>query len=576
MILFILFIPLIEILLYIFLFHCDCLANFNLFAYGIYKEYWNEYLALLLIAILLYKRNKILDILIIILFSFIYLVDIIQLISYYYTDTFVTIDAFQNLDQILLFLNIKLIFALIFALSLLYIAIILIHKTNFKTRFRHLLILIIFIALNFSLYEFERNEYQGTLYDTCRIEKGPVFIFINTLKYYFKSKENIFVEKLSDQECDIGKKLNILDEKCQVIKNKKFYTRNLGIATIKKPNIIVIFVESLSAKYINYYYNKLIYSTPNIDNFAKKSLVFKNYINSGFPTLYGLYSQLCSTYPAGISNSNAKVFLKTFKYNLPNQCLPLYFNQYNYDTVYFNHGGENRKNMKEIIKYIGFKKIFFNRQLKEIFKEDAVHKIDYDYDDKQMMQFLVKFLEERKSNNKPFFISLSTIGTHVGLEPVIDNKNLKNLSMPQVQYKALDNAMKVFFDYFFKSKYTKNTIVILTGDHTRPGYSKKYNATTFDDLALMIYTPWTKHRELIANASSVALAPTILQMINYPNKTNTFLGKSLFENNNNNIAIGVTSRSSICYNFKINTKCKDTPEETLKKITKYIFLRSNK
>jgi phosphoglycerol transferase MdoB-like AlkP superfamily enzyme len=250
----------------------------------------------------------------------------------------------------------------------------------------------------------------------------------------------------------------------------------------------------------------------------------------------------------------------------------LYFNQYGYDTIYLNHGGENRKNMKEIIRHIQFKQIFFNMQIKNILKEEAAYTMDYDYDDRQMMRALVKFLNKRTSKEKPFFVAISTIGTHTGLKPVDTNQNLKDLKMPESQFKALDNAMKIFFDYFFNSSYSKNTIVVLTGDHVYPKYSKKYNSTTFDDLALMIYTPWSEHKRQIANTSSIALAPTILQMANYPNKSNTFLGKSLFEENNN-IAIGVSANNNICYNFKEKSRCKNISKETLGKITKYIFLK---
>ena len=571
MILFILLLPLVEILLYIFLFHCNCLSNFNFLAYAIYKEYWNEYLALFFPILLLYKRNKILNILLITLFLCVFTVDVIQVISYYYTDSFVTIDAFQNFDQILLFLNIKLVGILILICSLFIISVIMIHKTNYSHRFKYLLAILFFTIINFSFYEIEREQYQRTLYDTCRIEKGPIIVFVKTIKYYFNSKKNILVEKLSNDDCNVGRKLNLLDDKCKIKKNQKFYDTKQKLSNIKKPNVIVVFVESLSSKYIGYYNKNLAYTTPNMDNFAKKSLVVKNYINSSFPTLYGLYSQLCSTYPFGIDDSDIDSFLKSFKYKLSNQCLPIYFNQYGYDSIYVNQGGENRKNMKEIVQYLGFKKLFFNTQIKLNLKEDAAHKINFDYTDKQMMKFLVKFLKERHSKDKPFFLSISTIGTHVGLEPVDNNKNIKNLNLTQAQYKTLDNAMKLFFDYFFQSKYKKNTIVIFTGDHVRPSYSKKYNSTTFDDLALMIYAPWIKHSELIANTSSIVLAPTILQMVNYPNKSNTFLGKSLFENNSS-IAIGVNSSDNICYDFEKQDRCENISKENLNKITKYIFL----
>ncbi|VXC32684.1 Phosphoglycerol transferase MdoB (fragment) [Pantoea brenneri] len=74
-----------------------------------------------------------------------------------------------------------------------------------------------------------------------------------------------------------------------------------------KPNVVVFFVEGMSANIIDYYGGKYKDLTPNINDLANSSLVFKNYYNHTAATFRGLRGQLTSTYQyIGGTDASAK------------------------------------------------------------------------------------------------------------------------------------------------------------------------------------------------------------------------------------------------------------------------------
>ena len=180
--------------------------------------------------------------------------------------------------------------------------------------------------------------------------------------------------------------------------------------------------------------------------------------------------------------------------------------------------------------------------------------------DHQMLLGLTNFLKNTKST-KPLFLSVSTIETHVGFQtnPVdgIKYKNGENETLNLVH--NYDDAFGIFWNYFKNSKYTKNTIIILTGDHAlypNTDYKKvageDWIPSVYDDLSLIIYDPiHVLPKELTVNASSIDLAPTVLQLLDInPHQKNSFMGTSIFDNKAHNTSFGISAYSD--FNFYLN------------------------
>ena len=258
----------------------------------------------------------------------------------------------------------------------------------------------------------------------------------------------------------------------------------------QKPNVIIFFVESLSAKLVGGYNNRM--KTPNIDNFAREATIIDGYYNHTFPTISGIRGQLCSFYPVLGENEHAEqegIALKLF-------CLPHILNRNNYSTYFFFYSPalytpfSNTLNMKKLIEACGFSKVYTAEDIqKQLTGLDSLegHNFKSSVNDMGMMANLVNYLKGYKNENKPFFIALSTMGTH----PSIDDSD----EIFRESFNKLDDAFGIFWEYFKKSRYYENTIVVVTADHTIPPtvQYKKYvgiknqEVSFFDEITLIIF-----------------------------------------------------------------------------------------
>ncbi len=548
----------------------------NIFNLVVYKEYLNEYLVLALLFILFFKKNKYIDFLLYLLFTFVLFVDFIQFLSRYYSGAFITIAALDNVSNVLLFANLKVFVAVtIFVLFYSLLMFVLLKIKKVKYRKIGLGVLVLITGLNFYLYYL--NKKKDDVFEKFAIEKGPVLTFVKVIYKYFNPPkiENI---KLTKEEINLAKRLYLINDynsSYPIIKNffyKKRLSQNLSI----KPNIILIIAESLSAKFVDVYNKKDLNVTPNLDSLAKKGFYIKNYINHTFPTIRGIYGQLCSIYPEFrvkevVDNYNTYKFYKK-------KCLPMYLNEYGYHTVYLNHGNRKRQEIERFSKGYGFKERLFNVEISKLIKQEPHNKMDMDMSDQQMAQAVITYL--KKYNKKePLFLCFSTIETHTGYSLGEDGVKRKDLDGVLNNYYNLDNALGKLFKYIENSRYKNNTIIIVTGDHVRPDRYEKYKSNVYGELALIIYSPFFKVKPFFANTSSIDLAPTILHLINYPNKVNAFEGISLFDRNTS-LAIGATIDNGMFYaKFKgkrlIKAEQFDKPNDKLSKkvydIMNYIY-----
>lgn len=299
-----------------------------------------------------------------------------------------------------------------------------------------------------------------------------------------------------------------------------------------KPNVIVFFMESLSASLVGSYNSRM--NTPNIDRFAGEACVIDGYYNHTFPTISGIRGQLCSFYPVLGENEHAEkegIALKLF-------CLPHVLNRHNYSTSFFFYSPamytpfSNTLNMKKLIEACGFDKVYIAEDIqKQLTGKDSLEGYNFknSVNDLGMMVNLVKYLQSYKNSDKPFFIALSTMGTH----PSIDDNDAKI----GASFQKLDDAFGVFWEYFRKSPYYDNTIVVVTADHTIPPtvqYKKfigaaNHDTSFYDEIALIIFDRrYDFPRRLRVKSNSIDLVPSILHLMDINNETNSFQGLSVF------------------------------------------------
>lgn len=305
----------------------------------------------------------------------------------------------------------------------------------------------------------------------------------------------------------------------------------------KKPNILVIFLESFSTKLADIYSGSPKGDlTPFLKDFAsnKNTTVFKNYYNSSTPTVTGLLSLLCSFLPPTgheeIANENrfTKLYLS---------CLPDILNKEGgYKTnSYITAVNKSYANKDSLFENAGVKEMHGTEELKSVIKENTKA---WGFSDHQMFKVLPDFLQKAES---PFFIMLSTIDTHQPFNLASDAMQFGSEKSDVLNaFYTTDNAFGKFWQWFKESEFAANTIIVAVADHAAfptaylqvPQYEKlekEGKINFYDENVFMIYVPDNKLPKVVDNYSSeLDVAPTILHLLNI-NVPNTFDGRSIFD-----------------------------------------------
>jgi phosphoglycerol transferase MdoB-like AlkP superfamily enzyme len=305
--------------------------------------------------------------------------------------------------------------------------------------------------------------------------------------------------------------------------------------TAQKPNILIVFLESYSARLNGVYNPKFVALTPGLNAMAgnKNTTVFKNYYNASTPTITGIISELCSFLPP-IGHNEIQNDRKLQSHHL--LCLP---------EVLKRNGGYKYANYITAVDkdYAHKDGIFTSMSIDDVFGTTELARyipgepLSWGYSDHQMFPTLLSFMKSRRGQ-QPFFMSLSTVDTHPPF----------NLSKDEVPYgdgkkqvlnsfHTTDDAFLKFWNEFQSSEFASNTIVVAMADHaifpaalTKDLFPEDAGKLTYyDENTFMMYVP-DSHlpREVTTTASGIDVAPTILHLLGV-NTVNTFEGHSIFD-----------------------------------------------
>lgn len=310
-------------------------------------------------------------------------------------------------------------------------------------------------------------------------------------------------------------------------------------ASVKEPNVIVILTEGTSTRLLGCYggaYNDL---TPNFDDFSHQSMKVMHYYNHTSATYRGTLGQMASCYPfrggkeAGAWNKEQKDLWSTLNYSTVPKILGD-----DYETLFFSPH-ESADSYTDLVRMAGFSRVETKDTLPDVL--GTVPEIMGDsFTDDSMYRSLSAYLEHR-DENRPFFLVMYTVGTHAGMDIPPDGEVYGDGSNPTLNtLHNVDAAFGRFWKAFQASPYKDNTIVIVTADHAHV-QEKPYVALVKDDptykpyfvdtVPLLIYDPTHNlPAEYDADdATGLALAPTILQLLGRQYANNAFLGASLFD-----------------------------------------------
>ncbi|EOU8995512.1 LTA synthase family protein [Escherichia coli] len=352
------------------------------------------------------------------------------------------------------------------------------------------------------------------------ISTGPVYAFYETAKLYYLQQ----TFKPSEKIGDAGKSF---------LKTSVFITPLQNNNNFKGHNVIVIFAEGFSSEIIGNSKMAHFPITPNLDKLSTEALSFKNYYNHTAATFRGLRGQLTSGYQFrdGLTDAGTGIAqLSNVEINniyLHRQTsLPDILKEYGYKS-YFIASTEKNSPLNTMLKTLNFDKVLGMGDF-----------IGYQRDrmtDKQTFNALQYFLRSQENKNERFFIGVYPSGTHHGQ----DSPNEKYFDGSNPLYNKFYNydfQLGKFVDFFRRSSFYGNTLLIITSDHsTFPSteYKKSFNSDSryfVDKIPFLIIGKNITPEVLDAGGeNSLSFAPTILHMLGIQYSMNYFLGGSLLD-----------------------------------------------
>ena len=321
-----------------------------------------------------------------------------------------------------------------------------------------------------------------------------------------------------------------------------------GFTNGRKPNVIVLFLEGVSARVLGAYGSRYQGLTPHMDHFARDALVVENYFNHTAATYRGLHGQLCSFYPTygglGGWHTNISIIPDSGYLSLADL-----FKSHGYETIFLDsHHIDHQSSVDEMMRRLGFETILTGDRLAAAYLESAEPNLVQAYSDKQYFKSVVGFLQDREkssqeSEQRPFFMALYNYGTHAFLKQQVDRERYvpkRNIALDK--FHTLDYAFGKFWSYLRESAFAENTIVILTSDHCH--YQEKpyveafsgsdYQPLFVDRIPLIIRDPsrpFTKRIDA-RNSTSLDFTPTLVHYFALGNFPNPFMGSSILEKKN--------------------------------------------
>ena len=326
-------------------------------------------------------------------------------------------------------------------------------------------------------------------------------------------------------------------EKLKAIYSPLHYPDTTNV--FKKMNVVVIIVESLGKETLGCYNHDLDNGTykgytPFLDSIAEHSLV---YLNSFCNTRYSI--DATPALIAGIP-SLQEAFTQSFYANNTINTLSSCLLTKGYSTA-FAHGAPNGSLglngfavAAGISKYIGKNEYANNKDF------DGVWGI-WDH------KFLPFFARECSRMPEPFLASVFTVSSHHPFK-IPSELAGRFAEGPLPIYKSIrytDYSLGVFFQEASKLHWFRNTIFVITGDHTCARYHESYKTTLGAfGVPLIFYTPGGQLPERMdySVAQQIDVMPTLLNFIGYDKPYFAF-GKDLLDPAQDKIAVNYIGNS---------------------------------
>lgn len=278
-------------------------------------------------------------------------------------------------------------------------------------------------------------------------------------------------------------------------------------ATFKPKNVVIIILESFGKEYSFPKPGTAQSYTPFLQELAKKSLFYNNAYSNGTRSVDAIPAIL-----EGVPKLTKTDFMYSNYIRNHTPGFPNYLTDKGYSCLFF-HGGKNGT--------LGFE-AFLKSHGWQYFGKDQYAGKEADFDgqwgifDGPYLQSVANKLNTVKS---PFVASIFTLSSHHPYTlPALYRDSFKTVKQPiHKTIRYTDNCLRQFFETVKNEAWYKETIFVITADHSSENFSKYYQ-TDFGrfELPLMVFEPAnelaSENNEVIQH---IDIIPLVLQKLGY-------------------------------------------------------------
>ena len=368
------------------------------------------------------------------------------------------------------------------------------------------------------------NDYnsknQDKIYDIFDAFLSPVYKQRQTSEAFEYGHLTSIIENENDQKFfqntleifeNLRKLENFDDKTPKIVINKKLKN---------KKNVILIMVESLSAKYMGVYGNdKNI--TPYLDKLTTQSLFFNNLFATGTRTVRGMEAVTLSIPPT----AGRSIIKRPINDNLDS--IGEVFKENGYQNFFIYAGYGYFDNMDNFFSKNGFNILDrLDFQNDEITFENAWGVCDED-----LLNKTIQKANQLSQENQPFFFFVMTTSNHRPFTYPDNKIDIPSHSGRNGAVKYTDFAIHEFLENAKKQTWFKDTIFVIIADHNGASAGKSSLPLHRYKIPLIIYSPTNVKPKVITKLSSqIDTMPTLFSLlgISYQKK---FYGNNILDEN---------------------------------------------
>ncbi|TPG76622.1 LTA synthase family protein [Pseudomonas arsenicoxydans] len=291
--------------------------------------------------------------------------------------------------------------------------------------------------------------------------------------------------------------------------------------TLRKPNIVLVTIESFSAKYMGSNGDQRNL-TPNLDALRKQSLYFNNFYATGTRTDRGLEAITLAIPPTPGRSIVKRIGRESGFASLGQQLKAV-----GYDSVFVYGGRGYFDNMNAFFGGNGYRVV----DQSSVDEAEIHFKNAWGMADEDLYTQTLKLADADYAKQQPFLLQLMTTSNHRPYTYPDNRIDIKSGNGRDGAVKYTDYAIGQFLDQARKKPWFDNTIFVFVADHTAGSAGKEDLPITNYQIPLFIYAPkLIPARETAQLASQIDLAPTLLGLLNLDYES-TFFGRNLLQDN---------------------------------------------